>query len=434
MFIIYAILIHVIFLLVLPVLVFHPRLREGIRERFGVYPPGWPGRNRRPVIWFHGASAGDLLALQPVIQEVRRLLPDGFMVLTYVTNSGRMVAHERIEGVDATSYLPYDLPWSVGRAVRAIQPDVLVLEYAEIWPALVRQVRKSGARIVLINGRFNERSLLWYRWLYRAIGSPLRHIDRLCMREPVEAQHALEIGGRPNQVRVTGNTKFDCIQLPQGHEHREHDGAYHELAALRTALGLTDSRLVWLAGSTHEGEEELLLDAFLTVRAEFPSLRLVIAPRYIERVPRVQILAHERGLAVGLRSRGANNEPVVLLDSVGELRLAYSLATVVFVGGSFVRRGGQNILEPAGWGKPVLFGPHMENFADSVRVLFGRGGIPVANKNRLVQTLQDLLRQPEEIAKLGELARQTVTSVQGASRINANEIVGLIALPRNSPP
>jgi 3-deoxy-D-manno-octulosonic-acid transferase len=339
-----------------------------------------------------------------------------------------MVAREHLFGIDATGYLPYDLPWSVDRAVRAIRPDVLVLEYAEIWPALVRRVKKFGSRIVLVNGRFNERSLIWYRWLYRLIGSPLAHIDLLCMREPVEAQHALDIGARPSRVLVTGNTKFDCTQPPP------EGAASNERDALRRALGLTDGAPVWLAGSTHEGEEELLLDAFLSVRTTVPALRLVIAPRYIERVERVRGLAHERGLSCALRSTGATTESVVLLDSVGELRVAYSLATVVFVGGSFVRRGGQNILEPAMVGKPVLFGPHMENFADSVRVLFGRGGIQVANKQRLVQTLQDLLHRPEEMAKLGELALGAVTSVQGASRRNAEAIVRLVGAAGNSPP
>jgi 3-deoxy-D-manno-octulosonic-acid transferase len=433
-FIIYAILIHMIFIMTLPFLLFHPRLREGIRERLGFYPHGWPGANRRPVFWFHGASAGDLLALQPVINEVRKLSPDGFVVLTYMTNSGRMVAREHLLGIDATGYLPYDLPWSVDRAVRAIRPDVLVLEYAEIWPALVRRVKKFGSRVVLVNGRFNERSLVWYRWLYRLIGSPLAHIDLLCMREPIEAQHALDIGAQPSRVQVTGNTKFDCTQPPREGEPGDRAAATNERDALRRALGLTDGAPVWLAGSTHEGEEELILDAFLSVRATIPSLRLVIAPRYIERVERVRGLAHERGLSCGLRSRGATTESVVLLDSVGELRVAYSLATVVFVGGSFVRRGGQNILEPAMVGKPVLFGPHMENFADSVRVLFGRGGIQVANKQRLVQTLQDLLHRPEEIAKLGELALRAVTSVQGASRRNAEAIVGLVGAAGNLPP
>jgi len=417
MFIVYAILVHVAFLLLLPVLLVHPKLREGIVFRMGSYPAGWPGCAKKPVFWFHGASAGDLAALQPVILMVRDRRPEACVVVTTVTNSGMAMARKRLQGADAVGYLPYDLPLAVSRAVKAVKPDVLVLEYAEVWPALIRGVKRSGARVAIINGRFHERALPRYRWFYRLIGNPLKHVDLLCMRDPAEAEHALSIGAPPDRVRVTGNTKFDSCR-PDGPESED-------LTDLSRSLGVNGSRPVLLAGSTHEGEEGPLLDVYLALRESFPELRLVVAPRYVERAERIRVLAKDRQLDCGLRSKGASGEAVMVLDSVGELRAAYRLATVVFVGGSFVRRGGQNILEPAACGKPVLFGPHMENFRDSVKVLLGRGGIQVSDFGRLERVLSDLLSDRREIEKLGRMARESVTAVQGASRTDAEIILEL---------
>lgn len=406
MFIVYAVLVHVAFVLLLPLLFLNRKLREGIRCRFGFYPPGWPGGPDGPTIWFHGASAGDLLALEPVIGEVRQALPEARIVVTTITNSGMTMARKRLSEADACGYLPYDLPFSVGRAVAAIRPDVLVLEYAEVWPALLRGVKRSGASIILINGRFDERSLGQYRWAYRLIGNPLHHIDLLCMRDEAEAGHAISIGADPAKVKVTGNTKFDSCRQPQ---------PTTRLPELARDLGVNGTTKVFLAGSTHDGEEGPLFDVFKTLRQTFADLKMIVAPRYIERTERLEALARERGIEYTSRSRGADGEPLVILDTVGELRQAYELATVVFVGGSFVRHGGHNILEPAACGKPVLFGPHMENFRGSVRVLLGRGGIQLPDPGRIGRVLSDLLSRPDEIEKLGRMARQAVIAVQGAS-------------------
>lgn len=417
MFLVYAILVHVAFVILLPVLLVHPKLREGFLFRLGFYPPGWPVCDRKPVFWFHGASAGDLAALQPVILMVRDRRPDACVVVTTVTNSGMAMAKRRLQGADAVGYLPYDLPLAVRRAVKAIRPDVLVLEYAEVWPALIRGVKRSGARIAIINGRFHERALPRYRWFYRLIGNPLKKVDLLCMRDAAEAEHALSIGAPADRVRVTGNTKFDsCRGIEPDREY---------LAGLARSLGVDGSRPVLLAGSTHEGEEGPLLDVYLSLRESFSDLHLVVAPRYIDRADRIASMARERGLECGLRSAGSSGEPVAVLDSVGELRAAYRLATVVFVGGSFVRRGGQNILEPAACGKPVLFGPHMENFRDSVKVLLGRGGIQVPDFTRFRRVLSDLLSDSAEIHKLGEMALESVSAVQGASRADADIVLQL---------
>src|SRR5439155_14958996 len=214
----------------------------------------------------------------------------------------------------------------------------------------------------------------------------------------------------------TGNTKFDALAVSVPDEPDE---------SLRAALGLGRERL-WVCGSTHEGEEGGLLRVFASLRREHPDLRLLLAPRYIERAGRVLAMARSMGLRARLRSHAGGAEPVIILDTIGELVRAYQLATLVFVGGSFGRRGGQNILEPAACGKPVLFGPRMENFQDSVQVLVGRGGLQVRDAVALLRLMRDLLARPDEIRKLGELAREAVSSVRGASARDARLIADLL--------
>jgi 3-deoxy-D-manno-octulosonic-acid transferase len=194
---------------------------------------------------------------------------------------------------------------------------------------------------------------------------------------------------------------------------------------LREALGCAGERL-WVCGSTHEGEEGPLLEIYQRLRSEFPGLRLVLAPRYVERAGRLLELARARGLSARLRSAQGGAEEVIVLDTIGELVRVYTLATVVFVGGSFGRRGGQNVLEPAACGKPVLFGPRMENFVDSVQVLLGRGGLQVKSTAALERLLRDLLSRPGELEKLGEMARAATAAVRGASLRDAGLIASLL--------
>jgi 3-deoxy-D-manno-octulosonic-acid transferase len=195
-------------------------------------------------------------------------------------------------------------------------------------------------------------------------------------------------------------------------------------------MGLSPGAPVLMAGSTHEGEEEIVLAVYARLAERHPGLQLVVAPRYVERAGRIMAMAAEAGLPVRLRSGGARagHADVTVLDTIGELAVAYRLATLVFVGGSFVTRGGQNVLEPAAQGKPVLFGPHMENFKDSVQVLQGRGGIQVGTPEQLLKVADELLSRPEQLEELGALARRAVTAIRGASARNVEHM--LAVLPR----
>jgi 3-deoxy-D-manno-octulosonic-acid transferase len=417
----YVVASYLAFAIFLPVLLFHPKLRHGKLFRLGFYRRSFDRGQGAPRIWLHGASAGDLLSLQPMMKELKRRLPGCCIVVTTVTNSGLAMARKRLAEADVVLYAPYDLPLATRRAVRALAPDLLVLEYTEIWPNLIRAARAAGARIALTNGRFAPEKLPQYRAFFRAIGNPLLAIDLFLMRSDEEAERVLKLGAAPDRVWVTGNTKFDALVL-------DPDPARAD--ALRREMGLASGAPVFMAGSTHEGEEELLLEVYRALLARRPELQLVVAPRYVERAGRIMAMAAEAGFSVRLRSGGAaaGHAQVTVLDTIGELATAYRLATLVFVGGSFVRRGGQNVLEPAGQGRPVLFGPHMENFKDSLQVLVGRGGIQVATPEQLQKVAGELLARPDKIAELGDLAREAVSAIRGASGRNVDHM--LRVLPR----
>ncbi len=423
MHLLYAIASWVALVALLPVLLTHPKLRHGIPFRFGLYRASFDAGKGRPRIWLHGASAGDLLSLQPMMRELKARMPGCCIVVTTITNSGLAMARKKLAEADVLLYAPFDVGLATARAVRRLQPDLLVLEYTEIWPNLIRAARRGGARIALTNGRFNPGKLSRYRALFRAIGNPLESIDLFLMRSDEEAERALALGAAPDRVWVTGNTKFDALVLDLPSERD---------AALRSEMGLAERAPVLMAGSTHEGEEELLLEVYGELRRRWPELALVVAPRYVERSGRILAMAAEAGFSARLRSGGssAGAAQVTVLDTIGELAAAYRLATLVFVGGSFVTRGGQNVLEPAGQGKPVLFGPHMENFKDSVQVLVGRGGIQVTSPEQLTRVAAELLARPEKIAELGQLARQAVGAIRGASARNVDHMLRL--LPRRA--
>jgi 3-deoxy-D-manno-octulosonic-acid transferase len=415
----YAIVSYLAYLVGLPVLLFHPKLRDGKWARLGFYGD-LPRGQGSPRIWFHGASAGDVLTLQPIIRELKARVPGACIIVTTITNSGLAMAGKKLADVaDVVTFAPYDLPGATRRAMAALRPDLLVLEYTEIWPNLIRAAARAGARIALTNGRFDPEKLGKYRALFGAIGNPLRRIDCFLMRSDEEAARVLSLGAAPDRVWVTGNTKFDALVL---------DGAPGREEELRKEMGLDAERPVFMAGSTHEGEEEVLLAVYLKLRERHPGLQLVFAPRYVERSGRIMALAAEVGLAVRLRSGGAaaGDAQVTILDTIGELAIAYRLATLVFVGGSFVTRGGQNVLEPAAQGCPVLFGPHMENFKDSVQVLQGRGGIQVATPDQLLKVADELLSRPDQLRELGVLARRSVGSIRGASVRNVDHLLSVV--------
>lgn len=404
--------------LCLPFFCLHPKMRGPLAQRLGSYPTFLPTGPQCPRIWLHGASAGDVLALAPTARALRAKSPSCTLIVTTLTASGVAMAQQQGALFDAVLLSPLDTPWTVRRALTRIKPTLLVLEYTELWPQLIACTQARHIPIALHNGRFGSGRLWRYRLLFALTGNLLRHLDLLLMRDPIQAARAQTLGAKAAQIVTTGNTKFDNL-------HGAPNSAL--IARLQHLLSLTPSEQLLIYGSTHEGEEEPLLNIFVALRRQLPHLRLVIAPRYTERAERIRALCLRHGLTVALRSKlsVATTAQVLLLDSVGELSACYLLAAVTFVGGSFVARGGQNILEPAALGKAVVFGPHMSNFADAVAVLTGRGGVQVQNYGQLQRVLQDLLHDPDMAKELGRTAQQQVRAVTGAADRNAAHLLRL---------
>ena len=406
---------YVLFVIALPFLLFHPKLRAGYRERFG-FGPRLP-KAQGPRIWAHGASAGDVLALMPTLKALKAARPNIEIVLSTMTNSGRAMAERQTGVVNIVTYLPYDIGFSVRSALKRLEPDMLVLEYTEIWPQLILNAHDRGVRLVLHNGRFSDARISSYKRLFAFTGNLLRRFTLLLMRDDQQAENARKLGVDERAMQTTGNTKFDNV-MP--------DPAPEKIAELRAAIAFPDDAAIWVAGSTHEDEEDILIGVFARLRVALPDLRMVIAPRYVERADRVANIAKNAGFKVKRRTQDGTGCDVVVLDTIGELASCYALATLVFVGGSFVRRGGQNILEPAAAGKPTIFGPFMHNFADSVQVLLGRGGIQVASPDQLERILKDLLEREPRRRELGELARAQALSSRGAAQRNAELIARIL--------
>jgi len=302
---------YLVFWLLLPFLLLHPRVRQGIRVRFGLHD-AVPLNGAGPRIWLHGASAGDVLGLVPIVRELKSLRPDAQVIISAITDSGASMARQRLvsQGLaQLVTFLPYDLPGACRRAVAALRPDVLVLEYTELWPQLIHAASAAGAKLALTNGRLRPRNVPRYRLLFRLAGNLLQRFDVLMMRADDEAERALQLGAPRGRVHVTGNTKFDAlaVSVPQTED-----------AALRQALALGKERL-WVCGSTHEGEESGLLHVFSVLQREHRDLRLLIAPRYIERAQRVLGLARSLNLSARLRTEEGGPESVIVLDTIGEL-------------------------------------------------------------------------------------------------------------------
>jgi 3-deoxy-D-manno-octulosonic-acid transferase len=341
-------------------------------------------------------------------------------------------AQAQLKEAERLFYLPLDLPWAARRLARLIKARLFITVETELWPNFLRQAKKNGARLMMANGRVSPRSYKTYRHLRPFFRRVLADYDRLNMIGPEDAERIIAMGADPDRVSVAGNVKFDRIA----------DDVHPELAgAMRAKLGLARDTRLLVAGSTRPGEEEQILRAYRILLTEHPDLRLIIAPRHIERAPAVAALAEEAGFKTVLRSEptpplfpaGEGNTtktgelPVIILDTMGELFAVYGLASLAFCGGSLVPLGGQNPLEPAAWGKTVLFGPSMEDFREAGELLAEAGaGFTVRDAEELAAKAAGLLDDPEGTTARGEAGRRAILAHGGASERNVAAIRELL--------
>jgi 3-deoxy-D-manno-octulosonic-acid transferase len=376
-----------------------------LAQRLGYLPP----RGGRPCGWIHAVSVGESITAAPIIEGLRRLEPSLPLVMTTVTETGARIVAERFAGVVDHRFFPLDFPGAVRRAIDAINPRFVVCMETELWPNVLRGLARRGVPVMIANGRVSDRSYPRYRAVRRLLRPVLHDVRVFAMQSDEDARRIVALGAPRGRVFVTGNLKHEAA--PDEAETAER---------WRRTLGLDAGAPSWIAGSTHRGEEELMLDAHRRLRERVPEAGLIIAPRHPERVPEVVELGRRRGFEVVCRSelpRVLGTGALIVVDTVGELASLYSVGAVAFVGGSLVPAGGHNVLEPALRGKPVLFGPHMENFRESAALLrSGGGGTVVRDGVELATTLIRLMTDRDLCDALGTAARQATASREGAAR------------------
>ncbi|HSF09172.1 MAG TPA: 3-deoxy-D-manno-octulosonic acid transferase [Nitrospirales bacterium] len=426
-YVMYNVLLVLAFPIVIGLLLTKKRSQRGLWCRLGAVPVEL--RNlQKPVIWIHAVSLGEVATIVPLLQAMKERYPQWPLVVSTVTETGREVVIKRLDGVAVHCYAPVDVWWAVNRYIRILQPRLFILVESEFWPNLLKNLQRHRVPICLVNGRISSRSFARYCWVRGMMKQVLSCLDLALMQSEHDAERIGRLGAVPNAIHVTGNMKFD-----QGLEQGQSADAPVSFRALFTCQA---AELLIVAGSTHPQEEECLLDAYRQVIAQHPQAVLVMAPRHIERVAKLEQVIQQYGFPCVRRSRLGQNigdravsrgPRVIVLDTRGELAFVYREAWVTFVGGTLVPVGGHNLLEPAQWGRPVLFGPHVDHCRDIAGQLLGAGGgLQIQNQEDLASQLLRLIAHPSAVEEMGQRALEMVRTHRGVVTRNLQWINQLL--------
>ncbi len=382
---------------------FGRRVWEGALERVAIYPRGLREslRGSRPV-WVHAVSVGEVRSAACLTRQIKANYPERKILLSTGTRAGKRMARQMDAGLDGVVYFPIDHPWIVRLALRLFDPSLLIFLETEIWPNFLRLAYGQGIPTLMLSGRVSPRAFRRYRVFGRFFSTVLKKFTSLGMQNGDNAERIIHLGADPQKVSITGNLKQAPGQgTVLGMERGSGD----------LALDGKKARRVLVAGSTHRGEEEVLLDVFQFLKSRIPDLLLILAPRHPQRFSEVERLLKRKNVTYEKRSR-LNGQlvtwpDVIFLDTMGDLPAVYRLADVTFVGGSLVDAGGHNPMEPGRCGKPILFGPHMTNFSDiATEMKTTGGGIEVQDREELIREISALLNDREKALRVGELARE----------------------------
>ncbi len=423
---------------ILLILLSKKRCRRGLSQRLGRLPPRL-NPDGRGVLWVHAVSLGEVVAVVPLVRELHARYPRFRIIVSTVTETGREAVEQRLSGVAEHCYAPLDFSWVVTRVVDQLHPSLFLFVETELWPNLLRALAQRHVGAVLVNGRLSSRSFGRYRLIKPLMAKVMSGVSRFLMQSERDAERIIALGANPERVVRTGNIKFDQ-PLPDLGETSK--------ALPRDMLGLAGHEEILVAGSTHPGEEQELLTCYDLLHREFKSLVLLMAPRHIERAAEVERAVREYGFLTVRRSELANHKAgssptqgprVVILDTRGELLGAYRHAAVAFVGGTLIPVGGHNLLEPAMWGKPVLFGPYTDHCAETAELLIRAGGAKrIQNGKDLAHEVGRLFRDRVVLERTGQAARTVVTDNRGAVQRCLEQLGGLldgseISRPQTSP-
>lgn len=424
MYFLYTVLFGIALTLYCPVYAFRMKVlrREGLelKQRLGF---GLSVRDSaRPCVWIHAVSVGEILSVQNFVGRLRARHPEWDICVSTHTSSGMRIAREKFTRADRIFFIPIDIPWVVKRVFRAVDPQVLVLAESEFWPNLLREAARRGTRVLVVNGRVSRHSHKKYLKVRPLIRKVFRNVDRFLVQTDLDKIRLEELGVPVDKIGVAGNLKSEVHLSPVGDDQRD---------TLRANLGIPKDCRVVVAGSTRKGEEDMILRAFRRVRDSKAMLRLILAPRHVQRTGELLKAVQEAGLtsmcrtAIPKDGRLSSDWDVLILDTIGELARFYALSDTAFVGGSLVAWGGHNILEPAFYAKPVYFGPHMDNFsylADSF--VRGGGARIVENEDDLAGMFQ-AAGSPDS-AEMGCRARKCLEALPGATDRTIGAVESLV--------
>ena len=428
MFIFYDLIFVLFAVCVLPTYIFKRKFHQGFLMRLGIFSDEQRKRlaDRRPI-WLHAVSVGEVLASKALLEELHKAYPDTQIVISTVTPTGNKIAKKIAKEKDSVFYLPFDISFIVKKVVRLINPSLVIIAETEIWPNLIRRLKKRNIPIITVNARISDGSFKGYRFIKFLIKPVMNKITAFCVQTETDANRLFALGVLKEKIKITGNMKFDNADYPALRDPAMRDAEY------RKKLGFGEREKLLVAGSTHAGEEEIILDGYKKLLHEFSDLRLLIAPRHPERAKEVEKLALNYGFQslfishIGRSTSNTGRPTVFLLDTIGQLKDFYAASDIVFIGGSLIKKGGQNILEPAALARPIVCGPHMFNFRDII-VLFlkNEACIMAHNKEEFLKKIADLLRNPKEMAALGARAKGLIAQNQGATMRNMEYIKKLM--------
>jgi 3-deoxy-D-manno-octulosonic-acid transferase len=420
MFILYDLAFVIFAIIYLPYFLLRKKLHQGFFQRLGFLPFNL---GLEQPIWIHAVSVGEARVAQALVKQLRGIYPEKRFVFSNVTTTGNRIVHSFKEGDDFVFYLPLDLSFIVRRVVRKLRPCICIIVETEIWPNLITQLKKNAVPVVLVNARISDRSFLGYRIIRPLIKPILNKIDLFCVQSSRDAQRLSVLGAKSDKLKITGNMKYDF---------KDYTDYKRDYTDYKLKLGLGSKERLFVAGSTHPGEEKIVLNTYKRLLNEFPDLRLLIAPRHPERAKEIERLAAKLEFqshfisTVQRTTQSAKRKAIFILDTIGQLRSFYAIADIVFVGGSLIKRGGQNILEPAYFSKAILFGPYMFNFRDISELFLERAAARrVQAQEGLLREVKFLLNNPSELETMGEKARQLVLGNQGATKRNIELIKGM---------
>jgi len=388
--------------------------RRGVRERLGYYDPHLlESLKEKPVVWIHAVSVGESRAAVPLIKQIRKAYPDHQVLLSNVTETGHAIAMNN-QDIDHCIFFPFDFSWAVKRSLTLIRPAVIVIVETEIWPNFTRQANQLEIPLLMVNGRISDRSYPRYRYVRFLLRPILESFSAFCMQSQADSERIIALGALSSRVENTGNMKFD---------HDLKTVRVGEVEENKKRFRLPESAAIFVAGSTHDGEEKLLIDAYKNISCKLErELILVLIPRHPERKRDVQSLLKDADINCRMRTQLdkddslLTSQDILLVDSLGEVLDFYSVADLVFVGGSLVPVGGHNILEASLLGKPVLFGPYVHNFKEiSGKLIRSGAGVKVQNQQELETQSLLMLQDPARCRAMGEAGLSLIAENAGAT-------------------